>query len=101
MAAMKPALPDCAPVPCCLRSTQGICDTSIIPAFFVPARQRLGTFQANAHRCNASPSEGAMSEKLSTAFRSLRAASIAALGMGVAVFGGIAFAQQDKYTLKV
>jgi cytochrome P460 len=44
--------------------------------------------------------EGAMTKKPSP-FRGLRAGSAAALGVGLAVLGGIALAQPDKYTLKV
>jgi len=42
-----------------------------------------------------------MSKKPSSPFRGSRAASAAAFGLVLAVSGGVAFAQQDKYTLKV
>ena len=42
-----------------------------------------------------------MFENLSSRSRGLRAASAAALGLVLAVLGGIALAQHDKYTLKV
>ena len=42
-----------------------------------------------------------MFEKPSSPSRGLRAASAAALGLVLAVLGGIALAQQDKYSLKV
>jgi Cytochrome P460 len=45
--------------------------------------------------------EGAMLERTSLRFRGLRAVSAAAFGLVLAVLGGIALAQQDKYTLKV
>ena len=42
-----------------------------------------------------------MFENLASRSRGLRAASAAALGLVLAVLGGMALAQQDKYTLKV
>ena len=42
-----------------------------------------------------------MLKKRFTAFRGLRAAFVAALGLVLAVLGGRALAQQDKYTLRV
>ena len=42
-----------------------------------------------------------MFERPSSPSRALRTASIAAFGLVVAVLGGIALAQQDKYSLKV
>src|SRR5262249_32947876 len=45
--------------------------------------------------------EGAMFERPSSPSRGLRVVSAAALGLVLAVLGGMAVAQQDKYTLKV
>jgi hypothetical protein len=45
--------------------------------------------------------EGAMLERTSSPSRGLRAVSAAAFGLALAVLGGMALAQQDKYTLKV
>ena len=42
-----------------------------------------------------------MFERPSSPSRTLRAASVAAVGLVVAVLGGIALAQQDKYSVKV
>src|SRR5438477_7022197 len=45
--------------------------------------------------------EGAMLERPSSPSRGLRAVSAVAFGLVLAVLGGMALAQQDKYTLKV
>src|ERR1700716_2141162 len=45
--------------------------------------------------------ERAMFEKPSSSSRGLRAASAAAFGLVLAALGGMALAQQDKYTLQV
>src|SRR6266852_7650953 len=45
--------------------------------------------------------EGAMFEKPSSPSCGLRATSAAAFGLVLAVLGGMALAQQDKYTLQV
>src|SRR5271165_669824 len=45
--------------------------------------------------------ERAMFERPSLPFRGLRGALAAAFGLALAVLGGIALAQQDKYTLQV
>jgi hypothetical protein len=42
-----------------------------------------------------------MLEKPSSPFRRLRAVSVAAFGLALAILGGMALAQQDKYALKV
>ena len=42
-----------------------------------------------------------MLEKTSSSSRGLRAASVAAVGIALAVLGGMAIAAQDKYTLQV
>src|SRR5512133_36777 len=45
--------------------------------------------------------EGAMRERTSSPSRGLRAVSAAAFGLALAILGGMALAQQDKYALKV
>src|SRR5580704_10912159 len=49
----------------------------------------------------AQPSGAAMFKRPFLPFRGLRGASAAASGLVVAVLGGMALAQQDKYTLQV